>query len=526
MTYFEDRVIFTDFGSSFFISYFSWTDIFIILGLSLTFLGLHWTYAKLYGRQRLLKILNLHPPGKLDSCHQQFKNIVDEIRIACGLPSVYARIIPSGVFNSMALIDKEGTPIVALTEGIVSKFKRDELQAIVAHELAHIRNGDTFYIGFITSLINTMHSISKKTLINDKEYRTGLQVFYSFILGISSGMMRLLSCFISQNREFIADATAVEMTRNPMALARAIDKAHCNPSNLGLYAVGFTPLFIVSPDSEGSNEKGGFWTNLLSSHPPPKKRLAALLAMAHYPTHRFKHAEPESDTPIRLVPPEIPSSEWMNTPNEQLWKIRTPSGGWISGLSTETLVRMPWFTLTTFITVDEASTSQSDTIPKNLLKTGVPAKYVQKIKNMHQRKKSVKDFLSPDVLCPICRKNLVRGSYENVSVQYCPECSGKIVLLESIQTILIRQDVQFSETARKKAIQWYRSKGNTKSLGNKLEQYLCPCCSMPMIRSLYNVVYHIELDTCQFCRVVWFDQNELELLQILVEEANKMDHII
>jgi heat shock protein HtpX len=515
-------VQFKDFDFSIYTSFFSWIDVLIVLFLSGLFLVIHWIYAVRYGTQKMMEILHLQSPGKFDSRHKQYQNIIEEMRIASGLHQIQARIIASGVYNSLALIDKKGMPVIALTEGVLSQFPRDEIQAITAHEIAHIQSGDTFYIGFITSLVNTLHALSARSgygLNRSTEGRTGLQIFYSLTLHLSSAMMRLFSCFISRKREFIADAMAVEMTRNPLALARAIDKAHQNVSDLGLFADGFTPLFIVAPKSGGLHEKDGFFPDLFSTHPPPKKRISILLNMAHFPVSRFTTAEVQ-DLPVRLGLSETPSPVLTTDTDTLRWKIRTPAGGWISGLSARTLIQMPWFTLSTFVTLEPTQSSQTASIPKHLLKSGVQAKYVPEISDTAKRMKHIRKFSSPDLNCPVCLSKLHSRMYENVSIRSCKKCQGKLVPLESIQTILIRQDYLFSESVRKKAIHWYHLKGTTQALSGAKE-IVCPCCQTTMIRHMYNAVYHVEIDTCIYCHVAWFDKSELELLQILVEEKNR-----
>jgi heat shock protein HtpX len=515
-------VQFKDFNFSIYTSFFSWTDVLIILLLSCLFLVIHWIYAVRYGTQKMMDVLHLQSPGKFDSRHKQYLNIVEEMRIASGLHQIQAKIIASGVYNSLALIDKKGMPVIGLTEGVLSEFPRDEIQAITAHEIAHIQSGDIFYIGFITSLVNTLHAMSTRSgygLYRSDEGRTGLQLFYSLILHLSSAMMRLFSCFISRKREFIADAMAVEMTRNPLALARAIDKAHQNASDLGLFADGFTPLFIVAPKSGGLHEKDGFFPDLFSTHPPLKKRISLLLNMAHFPVSRFSTSEVQ-DLPVRLGLSETPSPVLTTDPDALSWKIRTPAGGWISGLSARTLVQMPWFTLATFVTLDRNRSTGSASVPKNLLKTGIQAKYIPEISNAAKRMKHNLRFSSEDLACPVCHSGLKNGTYEKILIRFCEKCQGKLVPMESIQTILIRQDQLFSESVRKKALRWYQSMGTTRNLSGTHE-IVCPLCETAMMRHMYNAVYHVEIDTCIYCHVAWFDKSELELLQILVEEKNR-----
>ena len=102
----------------------------------------HYLDARRFGAAAILKRLAAAPPEAADRYHQQFADTVEEMRLGCGLPRVDAYVIPSFAVNSMALVEADGTPAVAVTEGLLADLTRDELQAVSAHELAHISRGD------------------------------------------------------------------------------------------------------------------------------------------------------------------------------------------------------------------------------------------------------------------------------------------------------------------------------------------------------------------------------------------------
>ena len=179
-----------------------------------------------------------HLPESGDRYHKRFINTLDEIRIASGLPKVKAFIIPAFAINSMALIEADKTPCILVTEGLLAEFTRDELQAVIAHELAHITRGDTFYITLICSLANVFErlrqAVEPEKPSQGHPGRTqdtggGIPLLY-FAATISALIMHLLSTLISRQREILADAAAVEISRNPAALAKAIYKAHIKNS--------------------------------------------------------------------------------------------------------------------------------------------------------------------------------------------------------------------------------------------------------------------------------------------------------
>jgi heat shock protein HtpX len=102
----------------------------------------HYYDARKFGAAYILKRLDARKPDPADRYHLQLANTVEEMRIASGLPEVRAYVIPSFAINSMALVEADGVPAVAVTEGLLADCSRDEIQAVTAHELAHISRGD------------------------------------------------------------------------------------------------------------------------------------------------------------------------------------------------------------------------------------------------------------------------------------------------------------------------------------------------------------------------------------------------
>ena len=214
-------------------------------------------------------------PDSSDRYHKRFSNTVEEIRIASGLPFVKPYIIPSFAINSMALIEEDKTPSIIVTEGLLAEFTRDELEAVIAHELAHIIRGDTFYITLVCSLANFFERlrefIEPETQPQGKSYQSqqtgrGGPLLIYLALSVSVVVMHILSTLISRQREILADADAVELSRNPRALARAIYKAHVKNSFVGDFNLTYSPLFIVPPESRGDSD--GFFSRIFNSHPP------------------------------------------------------------------------------------------------------------------------------------------------------------------------------------------------------------------------------------------------------------------
>ena len=121
----------------------------------------HFQDARRFGAGYILKRLDARPPDPSDRYHKQFLNTLDEVRIAAGVPKVNAYVIPAFAVNSMALVEADRTPAVAITEGLLAECTRDELQAVAAHELAHIARGDAFYVTLVCSLANFFEKLKE-----------------------------------------------------------------------------------------------------------------------------------------------------------------------------------------------------------------------------------------------------------------------------------------------------------------------------------------------------------------------------
>ena len=126
----------------------------VVLAVAAVVAFFHFQDARKNGPRVILRRLQAATPDAADRYHVQFLNTLDEIRIAAGLPRVNAYVLPSFAVNSLAVIEEDGTPAVAVTEGLLAEGTRDELQAVAAHELAHIARGDAFYLTLVCSLAN------------------------------------------------------------------------------------------------------------------------------------------------------------------------------------------------------------------------------------------------------------------------------------------------------------------------------------------------------------------------------------
>jgi Zn-finger nucleic acid-binding protein len=125
--------------------------------------------------------------------------------------------------------------------------------------------------------------------------------------------------------------------------------------------------------------------------------------------------------------------------------------------------------------------------------------------------------------CPRCFIHIKEGFYEGIAVKVCPQCSGKLVDSTVILRIITRKEVGFSESLIKKAKEFKEkfmlNPINTTKIGGKQQRRLfCPNCGGQMLARPYSYQYFIPVDKCFSCQKIWFDADELEILQILIEK--------
>ncbi len=238
------------------------------------------------------------PVPEDDPRYRQLLNVVDEMSIASGLPRPKVYVIPDPDPNAFATGRDPDHATIAVTQGLVDRLSRDELQAVVAHELGHIRSYDIRLMTVVAALIGTVLLVTEfGTRIlrfgggggkkrDSKEGGGGLGILmllWVVALILAPIISQLLAMAVSRQREFLADASGAELTRNPMALASALQKITEADDPTKSIKKGTAHLCIADPLGRQANEREGFLADLLATHPPVQKRIALLKAMAYQP---------------------------------------------------------------------------------------------------------------------------------------------------------------------------------------------------------------------------------------------------
>jgi heat shock protein HtpX len=230
---------------------------------------------------------------------RQFVNVVEEMAIASGLPKPKVWVVPDDDPNAFATGSDPKAAHVAVTRGLLTTLNRDELQAVVAHEMAHIRNLDVRLMTLLAALVGVIAIISDVTVRGlrfgggrgrssggGKKGGGGVLVIILLVLWLVTVILapfvsRLLALAVSRKREYLADATAAQFTRNPAALAAALQKIELATAPTKAIKHGTAHLCITDPLGRRVTNREGFVADLLATHPPMARRIARLKQMAY-----------------------------------------------------------------------------------------------------------------------------------------------------------------------------------------------------------------------------------------------------
>jgi len=227
---------------------------------------------------------------------RQLDNVVEEMSIAAGLPKPKVYIIPDADPNAFATGRDAEHASIAVTRGLLDAVTREELQGVVAHELSHVRNLDIRLMTVIAAMVGAIALLSdwtsrglwqgssgsgsRRSRRKDKDGAAiVLLVIWIVAILLAPLIGQMLAMLVSRRREYLADATGAELTRNPLALARAlekIDQAHAPTRSI---MRGTAHLCIADPLGKVMSLRQGGVADLLASHPPMANRITALRQM-------------------------------------------------------------------------------------------------------------------------------------------------------------------------------------------------------------------------------------------------------
>ncbi len=235
--------------------------------------------------------------------HPQLFNIVEEMKIAAGLPAMpKVYIINDPAPNAFATGRSPQSASVAVTAGLLARLNRDELQGVVAHEMSHILHRDILYVtlaGIMLGGIVLMSQVFLRGMFygsmgSRRRYSGGgrgngqaqiVLVLIAIVVAVLAPIMAQLLYFaLSRRREYLADAGAARLTRYPEGLASALEKIASDPApQLRPANQATAPMYIVNPFKKKGQMK---LSDLTSTHPPISERVRILRRMSQGASYR------------------------------------------------------------------------------------------------------------------------------------------------------------------------------------------------------------------------------------------------
>jgi heat shock protein HtpX len=226
-------------------------------------------------------------------------NVVEEMAIAAGVPMPKVYLIHDEAPNAFATGRDPRHASVAITTGLRHKLTRDELQGVIAHEMSHVRNYDIRLMLMLAVLIGTIvmladfflqilrfsgsgSSRSSSSSSSKGDGKGGIVVLVLVVAAVLLAIIapilaQIIQLAVSRQREYLADATAVELTRYPQGLANALKKIDADPHELKSANRGTAHLFIANPIKKFEQRAATVW----ASHPPTAERIKRLEALVH-----------------------------------------------------------------------------------------------------------------------------------------------------------------------------------------------------------------------------------------------------
>ena len=251
----------------------------IVIAIIFAFIS---TWGSYYYSDKIVLSLNKARPATKEE-NQKLVNILDSLVISSGLsstPKLY--IVEDAQPNAFATGRNPENAVICVTTGLLDKLEYYELEGVVAHEMAHIKNYDirlsavvSVMVGFVVILSDWFTRITfwggPRRRDDDENGNPILMLIGLIFLILAPIFGQLMQLAISRKREFLADATAIEFTRNPDALISALIKISGDPNQLKVANNATENMYIVNP-FRGKKSSSSLW----STHPSIEDRVEAL----------------------------------------------------------------------------------------------------------------------------------------------------------------------------------------------------------------------------------------------------------
>jgi heat shock protein HtpX len=257
---------------------------FLVFGLIFSLISSFISYF--YSDKIVLFTVGARPADKKK--YFDFYTVTENLTLAAGLPMPKLYVIDDPSPNAFATGRNPKNAVVCVTTGLLKILDRSDLEGVIAHELSHIKNYDILLASIVSVLVGIIALVSdwfwrgfwwQRNFDDEDRKNVNPLFFILFILALILAPLiaTLIQLAISRRREFLADASAVLLTRNPQGLIDALRKISTYHLPMRYATTNTAHLFIVNPFS--SKKFSSWLTNLFNTHPPIEERIKMLEKM-------------------------------------------------------------------------------------------------------------------------------------------------------------------------------------------------------------------------------------------------------
>ncbi len=475
---------------------------------------IHFAYVRAKTLDDMVEAIGGKNTDPKDQYHQKFIRLVSEAESATGVHGIRPVILNTPGCNAFSLQDGKGNSAIGVTDGLLAKLTDPELSGVVAHEAAHLLHEDSRLIATATFLFGVFGNInaalgialsgSDRSPSSRRGGHGGGGLLVIVVLWLISGLgfllTKLIGMALSREREYLADADGVALSKDPLSLAEALYKI--SHRYRGDCSSSFSAVFILDPQASQLAEQEGLWANLFSTHPPVNKRVDKLLnwAKSDLATLRQMDAREEAEAenqkePTSLVPSGQTGPSFMAYLNNQ----------WVGPYNGPQLLALGSLAPGSWVCPAGTQNVQKASECPELLPL-----FQMRVQGSVAGEK-----------CPRCRVSLVEQTLEGSSVEKCSFCGGYLLRAGVLERLISRDPGSFNPDDVTKAKAWRDHQTGPLKNRDAFPQIQCPYCQELMGKGIHSSLTQVVLDHCNKygCGAVWCDGGELETILMLLQDA-------
>ncbi|MDD3187326.1 MAG: M48 family metallopeptidase [Bacilli bacterium] len=246
----------------------------IIIGVMFSFFT---SFISYYNSDKIVLSINKARPANKEE-DREINNILEGLCLATGLPKPKLYVMEDPSMNAFATGRNPENAVICVTTGLLERLNKNEIEGVLAHELSHVKNYDillstvaTVMVGFVVLLSELFRRVSFRRKRDDDNGGNILAIIGLIFIILAPIFSKLLQLALSRNREYLADSSAVEITRNKEGLISALKKLTNDNRPLKTANEATASMFIVNPYNAKKVKD-----SLLSTHPATENRIKAL----------------------------------------------------------------------------------------------------------------------------------------------------------------------------------------------------------------------------------------------------------